>query len=83
VSYVTQCRRHGKRGFGSGDVDGLGQSVDARNATNKMCVIGARRLHKLPWLCRFLAGLSPVQLNQSVRRHGLPVEKGGGQLDAL
>jgi hypothetical protein len=48
-----------KGDFGSGDVDGLGQSVDARNATNK-CATGTRQSHELPWLCRFLAGLSPV-----------------------
>jgi hypothetical protein len=43
-----------KGDFGSGDVDGLGQSVDARNATNKM-----RNRHttvaRAAVLCRFLA----------------------------
>jgi len=46
-------------GFGRGDVDRLGQSVDARNATGKMRYRHATAA-RVPWLCRFLAGLSTV-----------------------
>jgi hypothetical protein len=39
-------------GFGSVDVDGLGQSVDARNATSK-CATGTRQSHELPCFADF------------------------------
>jgi hypothetical protein len=82
VSHLTQGRRHGKRDFASGDVDGLGQSVDARNATNK-CVTGTRRSHELPWRCRFPAGLFPVSSIDASDVIGSRLKKGAGQLDDL
>jgi hypothetical protein len=82
VSHVTQGRRHGKRGIGSDHVDGLGQSVDARNATNK-CATGTRRSCELPRLRRFLAGLSPVGSIDALDVIGRRLKHGAGQLDDL
>jgi hypothetical protein len=56
--------------------------VDARNATSK-CVTGTRRSQELPWLCRFLAGLSPVSSIDASGVIGRRLKNGAGQLDDL
>jgi hypothetical protein len=58
---------------------GLGQSVDARNATNK-CATGTRQSHALPWLCRFPAGLSPISSIDASDVMGRRFKKAGGNL---
>jgi hypothetical protein len=69
-----------KGGFGSGDVDGLGQSADARNATNK-CVTGTRQSTS----CRGFADFSPVSVSSVDASDvvGRRLKNGAGQLGDL
>jgi len=71
-----------KGDFGSGDVELARQSADARNATNKGTT-GTPRSLEHPWLCRFLAGLSPVNSIDASDVIGRRLKIGAGQLDDL
>jgi hypothetical protein len=83
VSHVTQARRRRKkRILVAAASTGPGQSVDARNATNR-CATGTRWSHELPWLCRFLAGLSPVSSIDASDVIGRRLKNGAGQLGGL
>jgi hypothetical protein len=56
--------------------------VDARNATGKMRYRHATAA-RVPWLCRFLAGLSPVSSIDASDVIGRRLKNGAGQLGGL
>jgi hypothetical protein len=78
VSHVTQARRHREKGIlMAATPTGVGQSSGCRNTINK-CATGTRQSHELPWLCRFLAGLSPVSSIDASDVIGRRLKKGDG-----